>query len=1523
MPAESSAAAPRLRSRKSIAAMPSSGNPAGFLDQENLTMDIGAASRAAKAVGSKKQRSKSIGPGGLDALSEHAGNRQKVAITPVVRSILKPTIPLSPLREIPSRRITVDNASPSRNTRRQGDQKRATNNQDTENLTPENTSPSRAGPAKVSLRTEEEQQAAAREREALEQREDAKRQAIERRDARRKSLANRRVSFAPEATLHTWDVVEYFQDSTSSSSGTNATRRASGTASSSPKGRRESFSATNIPDRPETPPEQAEVDERDVPLPEHQRDLHQKKRRRSSTVPPVRISDQDGLQSSPYSGSSALGSDDGPIDPDDIDPDSNESSSNSGDEENVTMDMVSADEDDDETSNNTIMSSRSMGSDGSSSGRLDAALRNAALQAGIQGVEMEDNLDMSMDLDQVDSPAATPVAAHKFSAQDLTSVYDQENQNPFRPTPNPSNPLPADTTEADLSMDMTHAIGGILAPNDRSTRKRQSLSSERRQSIRRMSEDGSTLEDASMDLTMAIGGIQEPSDGPDANEELTMEFTTVFGGMLPSREAVQAANGNYARQDIETEEADEPEELEMEMTTAVGGILPSQALSTIDEETSRMDIPTAIGGLLPRQWSSGSRSHAKALMEQEADQGEPASSPFQEQVSPHRPDPSPRRITRASTGSSPSFRRSTHSSRASLVSSPAKGVLVARTPERKAPGTPLKQITPIPPRPTTPGKTPPSSAITMRTASPKRLFKKELRSRGSTPKSTTPKTLDNKTIQTVTPKQLFTQDTKTGTSTPFVVLTPNRRRSSGLGIDRSGLGSPRLAALLDRRRSIGDDAASFTPQRPSSRLRFEDPQALQLEVEEELAAIERRESGKLAMEAEADSQTLPEKEVTLNIREMIQHLSPKKKVAGRKSLHVGAARGILGKRPAELDQEDEGESPKRLKGREGSPVKSVTLGPPPSKAETSGRMLRARKSLGVTAGNAQVLLTPKTPGSPGKSASVTTPRSQGRFRDVETVLGVQEDQPHFDATIEPKEVEMAEVEEELDDAEPIHLQDFLNMTSIRFMELNTTKRRHTIAPPEECQKVERADESNPFGESASFMEKCVVAGACTVPMLELYQHSCRELKKYISEGRRIVREIETDTLEENPPLFKEYISASPDVKFIMDNQFKNVKTYSRLQSKAMWYEWRMKLLEGLRVGLVKIEKGMEDDGLLLEKREALLAPLVPGLVEQHEKLEKEHQILQGQADEVAGCDQDQLTAARDELVAVEKEIAARTQKVKETTSQIAAREADLVDARKRKQTCLADTEAAEKIREKCRGWSNSEVKALKARVEAIEKEHGWTISGADSGRLIMAYRGDLQLVFEPSHFLSSMLKSGNIPTSNGPISISYIGDTLKHQPRAFTTEKRFILQHLQARLQGLHQASTKPKSLLTIISRTWDAAAALTEDVRLLNLAVPTQSSITSDDSLEIKSTLILPSLKSKVRIAVRLTAISESLALGLRAEYDAKVVYGEAFHENKMSEFLACRGFEKLDAREQAQRGKWMLAVRELEERLIIRGRK
>ena len=934
---------------------------------------------------------------------------------------------------------------------------------------------------RVTLRTEEEQQAAARDREEKERRE-LEKEVIARRDARRKSLANRRVSFAPEATLHTWDVVVEYQDSTASSSSTRRTSSASGVSAASPQPSTPGPNS-NPSEPPSTPPEQAEEEETISATPEHQRELHQKKRRRSSGIPPMNFNNPDDefMSSSPFSGDSV--GDDEEIE---IEDDGANSNSDSDEDEGTTMMSM----DGGETTDMSLASVKSSSSTGSD--KLDKALRDAARQAGTRGIDYDENGHQSED----ESVVASFVPwSQKTTANDLETRNDQENIDPFisqTPTAQQGseenlseddemtmdmtsafgNIIPAQKVilEDELSMDVTRAFGKII-PN--AVPKAQNTN--RRQSLRRKSAEA-PMEDETMEFTMAVGGIKAfKSTEPlhEVEEDVTMDFTSVVGGVLPSSKPLARSTRRSlgAKQQRSSPGASESEDMTMDMTLAIGGIVQpgsGDQLSNVDDETMGMEMTTAIGGILQPQRSSGSRDQAKKIMELEADN---VTSPF------HIEAGSPLKAamishTIASETGSPSMaafagkglRRSMETRHSTTPRSKLTEVPV----REEKPTTPPTQATPQLPRSALPSKTPPSKNVIMRTASPKKLFKDEIKA-ASTPPS-------KKKTKATTPNKLFHQDKATGLATPSFVLTPKQRRSSGLGLDRAGLGSPRLAAILDRRRSIGEQAKSFTPgQSPEIRtgVRFQDPRLMENEVDDDRAQEMAREDGRAILEREVDM-TGNEKDVTLNLKEMIQSLTPKKNpLRGRKSLHVGAATGILGKRPAELDSEDEDEDEggiKRLKGHQGSPVKNIRLQGPPSKAETAGRATRsARKSLE----SLKTLSTP-TITSPSKSRA-TTPRSQGRFKNAESGAPDMPIPPPSEKT----PVDEPEVENSLED-ERIQLQDFLNMTSIRFMELTTTKRRHTIAP--------RSSAKDFVDDTPASLEDCVAAGASTIPMLELFQH---------------------------------------------------------------------------------------------------------------------------------------------------------------------------------------------------------------------------------------------------------------------------------------------------------------------------------------------------------------------------------------------------------------------------------------------------
>lgn len=443
-----------------------------------------------------------------------------------------------------------------------------------------------------------------------------------------------------------------------------------------------------------------------------------------------------------------------------------------------------------------------------------------------------------------------------------------------------------------------------------------------------------------------------------------------------------------------------------------------------------------------------------------------------------------------------------------------------------------------------------------------------------------------------------------------------------------------------------------------------------------------------------------------------------------------------------------------------------------------------------------------------------------------------------------------------------------------------------------------------------------------------------------------MREIEADTYEDNPALFREYMTAPPEAKALMDNQFKNVKTHARLLSKAMWYEWRMKLLDGLREGLVQIRNGMDEDAQVLSRQEGHVEALLPKLIEENERLQNEYRFLQAQADELASCDQDELRQAREQLAAVDQDLQAKRRLADELEQELQAKEQGIQDAVERRDEYHAEIKEAERVRHESRGWKQSEVAALQGKtslfkllrllltlaaenVAALEETYGWKIVSATGSALTMTYKDSLQLYFTPSSFLPPS-SSSSPPTTNkdnSPISLTYIADTHEHQPKPLTTEKRFFLQIIRAQLQCLTQSSTSTPDLLGFVSRNWDVALTIAEEVRALTTQYITTTSILSDEVMNVQAVLLLQPIKTKLGVSFQVQArgaegeeeeqgIKEGLEVAVRS--DVRVVYGEGLKEGRMREWVDGRLKE-----EGGERGGWVRCVGRLEEKIKGRGKR
>lgn len=176
-------------------------------------------------------------------------------------------------------------------------------------------------------------------------------------------------------------------------------------------------------------------------------------------------------------------------------------------------------------------------------------------------------------------------------------------------------------------------------------------------------------------------------------------------------------------------------------------------------------------------------------------------------------------------------------------------------------------------------------------------------------------------------------------------------------------------------------------------------------------------------------------------------------------------------------------------------------------------------------------------------------------------------------------------------------------------------------------------------------------------------------------------------------------------------------------------------------------------------------------------------------------------------------------------------------------------------------------------------------------------------------------------TDDSPISLTYIADVHEYHPQPLTTEKRFFLQIMRAQLQCLPQSRTRTKDLLGFVSGIWEEALRITEEARILGISYITDATILSDEAMHVRSVVLLRDMRTKVDVGfqVMMSGMENAVERRVIVRPCAKVLYGEELKEKKMTEFLD----QKTEGGTSVAVGSWAAAVRELEEKLIARGKK
>jgi kinetochore protein Spc7/SPC105 len=197
----------------------------------------------------------------------------------------------------------------------------------------------------------------------------------------------------------------------------------------------------------------------------------------------------------------------------------------------------------------------------------------------------------------------------------------------------------------------------------------------------------------------------------------------------------------------------------------------------------------------------------------------------------------------------------------------------------------------------------------------------------------------------------------------------------------------------------------------------------------------------------------------------------------------------------------------------------------------------------------------------------------------------------------------------------------------------------------------------------------------------------------------------------------------------------------------------------------------------------------------------------------------------------------------------------------------------------------------------------------------MTHLNDLELYFVPSAFATGA------NTSNGSISLAYIGDSATPHPRPLTTSKRFFLQLIRAHLHGIPQYQTRISSLLSLVKNGWATAVAVSEGVRWLEHSYITEEFILSDERMAISANMLLPTLQTKIRATFEVGVGLGKEGVETDVDMKAEVVYGEKYGEEKMGAFL--RDFCGNKVKDEGAMSVWADGMMDLAARLKKTGRK
>ncbi|KAI6022360.1 hypothetical protein PISMIDRAFT_16255 [Pisolithus microcarpus 441] len=403
---------------------------------------------------------------------------------------------------------------------------------------------------------------------------------------------------------------------------------------------------------------------------------------------------------------------------------------------------------------------------------------------------------------------------------------------------------------------------------------------------------------------------------------------------------------------------------------------------------------------------------------------------------------------------------------------------------------------------------------------------------------------------------------------------------------------------------------------------------------------------------------------------------------------------------------------------------------------------------------------------------------------------------------------------------PISIEQFFEMTGIRFMDEIAAPHQQSIHP-----SVLRPSRRASVEGQIPLAEYMVVM-AVNVPQLELYTHISKDLQAWIERIQAIYREAKEEALKMMPQLFQEFILAD-------------------------------------ETGQADCELDHTKDANFLEEIIREAPGILPSLQQEYDQLVEELEQETAEITELEACDQDYLKELKASIAEQGMELDNYRQEVEEAKAKLGRIEEKLKEVQTEKNEVSASIEKTEWLINVQKNSTHAEVFRLKGELEMLQTLHMVHITKVDAKRF--------EFVYGSNYVMSTCCVECRPMIGN--VQIQKLLEAQREE--VFPTFSSLVLRTAR-QLVNRPEVSDSLRKIVEFVGTYWSSCSRLQLQHRLVAIKFPiTFRENPSDFSADV--TILYPSVKAKAIISfifdvANFSTWPHNIQL---TKHDARVVYG------------------------------------------------